>query len=60
MNSVQILERLIDSPTVSRDSNLSLIGYVRDFLAGCGVQCRLYMDANNRCRLSERYMESPL
>jgi acetylornithine deacetylase len=45
MNSVQILDRLIGFPTVSRDSNLALIEYVRDFLAERGVESRLYKDA---------------
>jgi acetylornithine deacetylase len=45
MNSVEILERLVAFPTVSRDSNLALIEYVRDFLAGCGVSSKLYPDA---------------
>jgi acetylornithine deacetylase len=44
MNSVEILERLVGFPTVSRDSNLDLIGYVREFLAGRGVESRLYVD----------------
>src|ERR1700723_3079031 len=37
MNSVQILDRLIGFPTVSRESNLALIEYVRDFLAERGA-----------------------
>jgi acetylornithine deacetylase len=48
MNSGQILERLIGFPTVSRDSNLALIEYVREFLAARGVQSRLYPDASGR------------
>jgi len=48
MNSVQILDRLIGFPTVSRDSNLALIEYVRDFLAERGVESRLYKDAEGR------------
>lgn len=45
MNSVEILERLVAFHTVSRDSNLALIEYVRDFLAACGVSCKLYVDS---------------
>src|ERR1700686_2177675 len=45
MNSVQILDRLIGFPTGSRDSNLSLIEYVREFLATRGVESKLYLDA---------------
>jgi acetylornithine deacetylase len=48
MNSAQILERLISFPTVSRDSNLALIEYVRDFLASCGVRAKLYGDQSGR------------
>ena len=45
MNTVQILERLIGFPTVSRDSNLDLIGFVQDFLGSRGIESRLYRDA---------------
>jgi acetylornithine deacetylase len=45
MNSVEILERLIGFATVSRDSNLALIDYVRDFLVSRGFAIRLYPDA---------------
>lgn len=48
MNSEQILDRLIGFPTVSRDSNLALIEYVRDFLASCGVGAQLYCDESGR------------
>jgi len=48
MNSAQILERLVSFPTVSRDSNLSLIEFVREFLASCGASTRIYMDAGGR------------
>jgi acetylornithine deacetylase len=48
MNSVQILDRLIAFPTISQDSNLALIEYVRDFLASRGVESRLYLDAAAR------------
>jgi acetylornithine deacetylase len=48
MNSVQILDRLVSFRTVSRDSNLALIEFVRDFLAARGVEARLYMDAEGR------------
>jgi acetylornithine deacetylase len=48
MNSVQILDRLVGFPTVSRDSNLSLIEFVRDFLGARGIEARLYTDAGGR------------
>ncbi|HTB68379.1 MAG TPA: acetylornithine deacetylase [Steroidobacteraceae bacterium] len=44
MNSMQILERLVGFPTVSRDSNLDLIGFVRGYLASHGIESRLYTD----------------
>jgi acetylornithine deacetylase len=48
MNSAEILERLAAFPTVSRDSNLDLIEYVRDFLAARGIESRLYVDPAGR------------
>jgi len=48
MNSAQILERLVSFPTVSRDSNLSLIEFVREFLTACGASTRIYMDVGGR------------
>ena len=41
MNTIQILERLIGFPTVSRDSNLDLIRFVVDLLATHGIECRI-------------------
>ncbi|MER9304900.1 acetylornithine deacetylase [Mesorhizobium sp. M0293] len=41
MDSIQILERLIAFPTVSRDSNLDLIGYVADLLDAHGIACQI-------------------
>ena len=37
----EMIEALVGFPTVSRDSNLELIHFVRDYLAGCGVESRL-------------------
>jgi acetylornithine deacetylase len=48
MNSAQILERLVSFPTVSRDSNLPLIEFVREFLNSCGASTRIYMDTGGR------------
>jgi len=45
MNSLQILDRLVSYPTVSRDSNLGLIGFVSEFLSSHGVESRLYPDS---------------
>jgi len=44
MNSVEILERLVAFRTVSRNPNLDLIHWVRDFLASRGIEARLYPD----------------
>ncbi|MBR2689435.1 MAG: acetylornithine deacetylase [Aquamicrobium sp.] len=41
MNSIEILDRLIAFPTVSRDSNMELIRYVADLLDAKGIQCQL-------------------
>jgi acetylornithine deacetylase len=41
LNPREMLERLVAFPTVSRDSNLDLIGFVRDYLAGHGVESRV-------------------
>lgn len=45
LTSRELLARLIAFPTVSRDSNLALIGFVRDYLAGFGIDCRLDYNA---------------
>ena len=42
MRSRELLERLIAFPTVSRESNLALIGFIRDYLAGLGVDSELF------------------
>jgi acetylornithine deacetylase len=43
-----MIERLIAFPTVSRDSNLGLIEWIRDYLAGLGVSSRLTYDATGK------------
>jgi acetylornithine deacetylase len=43
-----MVERLIGFPTVSRDSNLGLIEWVRDYLAGLGARTRLTYDASKK------------
>jgi acetylornithine deacetylase len=45
MNSRELFDRLVGFPTVSRDSNLQLIEFVRDFLAAHGVESQLFLDA---------------
>jgi len=43
-----MIKRLIAFPTVSRDSNLGLIEWTRDYLAGMGVSSRLTYDASGK------------
>ncbi len=45
---IEMLTRLIAFPTVSRDSNLPLIYWVRDYLGSLGVPCRLTYDATGQ------------
>lgn len=46
--SLEMLRRLIGFPTVSRDSNLELIEYVRGYLAPYGADVRLTHDDGKR------------
>ncbi|MBX9991574.1 acetylornithine deacetylase [Phreatobacter oligotrophus] len=39
--SIQLLERLVGFPTVSDASNLDLVAWIRDYLAGHGVGCEI-------------------
>jgi len=48
MNSIEILDRLVGFPTVSRDSNLPLIEYVRAFLSANGIGSKLFMDGTGQ------------
>ncbi|MFC5386761.1 acetylornithine deacetylase [Aquamicrobium segne] len=41
MNSIEILEKLVAFPTVSRNSNLDLIGYVAGLLEEAGIAIKL-------------------
>ena len=43
-----MIERLIAFPTVSRDSNLGMIEWIRDYLAGLGASSRLTYDASGK------------
>ncbi len=43
-----MIERLISFKTVSRDSNLGLIEWVRDYLQGYGAKTRLTYDASGK------------
>lgn len=52
VSSRALLERLVGFATVSRDSNLELIGFIRDYLAGLGVQSELFLnDAGTKANL---------
>jgi acetylornithine deacetylase len=44
----ELIERLVAFPTVSENSNLDLITFVQDYLAGWGVPARLTFDAIRR------------
>ncbi|WP_027167737.1 acetylornithine deacetylase [Mesorhizobium sp. WSM3224] len=46
MDSIRILEKLIAFPTVSRDSNLDLIGYAADLLGANGIACQIIHSAD--------------
>ncbi len=46
--SLEMIRRLIAFPTVSRDSNLELIHYARDYLSGLGADIRLTHDDDRR------------
>ena len=50
--ALAMIDRLLGFPTVSRDSNLALIEFVRDYLAGLGVACELdYNSAGSKANL---------
>ena len=52
LTPMEMIERLIAIPTVSSDSNLGLIEFVRDYLAGHGVKSRLtYNDDKRKANL---------
>ena len=48
MTPIEMLGRLVAFPTVSSDSNLDLIHYVRDYLAGFGVTSTLVPSPDGR------------
>ena len=52
LSAREILEALVAFPTVSRDSNLALVDWVEDYLAGWGVTAtRVYNDAGDKAAL---------
>lgn len=44
-STAEMLERLVAFDTTSRNSNLDLIGFVREYLAGHGIGCRMSFNA---------------
>ncbi len=48
LTTVDILEQLVSFPTVSRDSNLPLIDWIRNFLADYGIASHLVHDDTGR------------
>lgn len=46
MNTLDLLDRLVAFPTVSADSNLPLIDFVRGYLNERGFECRLVHDSS--------------
>ena len=48
ITSVEMIRRLVGIDTTSRNSNLELIHFVRDYLAGFGVESRLIHDDSGR------------
>jgi acetylornithine deacetylase/succinyl-diaminopimelate desuccinylase-like protein len=48
LSAREILDRLVAFPTVSRESNLDLVDWVEDYLAGFGVTAHRVYDADRR------------
>ncbi|MBZ9603604.1 acetylornithine deacetylase [Phyllobacterium chamaecytisi] len=48
MQTLEVLDRLVAFPTVSADTNLPLINFIRSYLTGCGFECRLLADETGR------------
>jgi acetylornithine deacetylase len=48
MNTLQLLDRLISFPTVSRDSNLDLIHFVAEYLGARSAAVRLFKSPDGR------------
>jgi acetylornithine deacetylase len=52
MSSRALLEKLIGFATVSRESNLALIGFIREYLENQGIECELfYNDERTKANL---------
>lgn len=48
VDAIEMLRRLVAFDTTSRNSNLDLIHFIRDYLAGHGVACDLVLDKDRR------------
>src|SRR5438132_405194 len=46
--SLDMIRKLIEMPTVSRDSNLALIEYIRDYLGSLGIESRLFFSDDRK------------
>src|SRR5437867_392140 len=46
--SLDMIRRLIEMPTVSRDSNLALIEYIKSYLDGLGVETHLFFSDDRK------------
>ncbi|MDF3414078.1 acetylornithine deacetylase [Sulfitobacter sp. M57] len=46
LTPLELMTKLISFPTVSRDSNIPLIDWVADYLAGHGIESHRYIDPN--------------
>ncbi|WP_370401820.1 acetylornithine deacetylase [Sulfitobacter sp. JB4-11] len=44
LTPLELMEKLISFPTVSRDTNIPLIDWVADYLAGHGIESHRYID----------------
>ena len=42
LSSIELIRRFIESPTVSRDSNLELIEFIKNYLAELGVDAHVF------------------
>ena len=58
-SAIEMIEKLVGFPTVSRDSNLDLIEFVRDYLAQHGVESHLVPNAEGTKSESLRHGRSP-
>ena len=46
--SIEMIRRLVSMDTTSRNSNLELIGFIGEHLAGLGIESRLVHDETGR------------